>query len=116
MSTCWFMPQSYSSGNLSVTYSLTALGIEGVKYETSSALEVTMLESNPGIARLYISSDASRPELGLSKEDVMIVGDSMQSDIAGAEKAGIKAVLIDRRGRREYENKILSLTELEAIL
>jgi hypothetical protein len=67
--TSWFMPQSYSAGNISVTYSLNALGIEGVKYETSSALEVTMLESTPGIARVYVSNDISNPELGLSKNN-----------------------------------------------
>ena len=69
VSTSWFMPYSYSAGDISVTYSLKALGIEGVKYETTSALEVTMLESTPGIARMYVSSDISNPELGLSKNN-----------------------------------------------
>jgi len=63
------MPESYSMGNISVTYSLAALGIEGVKYETSSALKVTMLDSDPGVARINVTRDYTEPELGLSKEN-----------------------------------------------
>jgi hypothetical protein len=69
VSTCWYMPESYSMGNISVTYSLAALGIEGVKYETSSALKVTMLDSDSGVARLNVTRDYTEPELGLSKEN-----------------------------------------------
>jgi len=69
VSTCWFMPESYSMGNISVTYSLAALGIEGVKYETSSALTVTMLESDSDVARINVTRDNTEPELGLSKEN-----------------------------------------------
>jgi hypothetical protein len=67
--TSWFMPESFSMGNLSVTYSLQSLGINGVKYETSSALEVTMLESDPGVARIMVTRDNSEPELGLNKDN-----------------------------------------------
>jgi len=69
VSTRWYMPESYSMGNISVTYSLAALGIEGVKYETSSALKVTMLDSDPGVARINVTRDYTEPELGLSKEN-----------------------------------------------
>lgn len=51
-------------------------------------------------------------KMKLKKTDVISVGDSIETDIKGAEAAGIKAYLIDRKGRREYENKIVSLTEL----
>jgi hypothetical protein len=71
VSTRWFTPESYSMGNISVTYSLAALGIEGVRYETSSALTVTMLESNPGVARINVTRDNTKPELGLSKENFL---------------------------------------------
>jgi len=51
----------------------------------------------------------------LKKEDSVMVGDSLQSDILAAQNADIKAILIDRKDRREYKNKILSLKELEGI-
>jgi len=69
VSTRWFMPDSFSMGNISVSYSLANLGIEGVNYETSSALEVSMLESDPGVARILITRDNAQPYIGLSKEN-----------------------------------------------
>ena len=70
VSTRWFMPESYSRGSLSVTYDLAGLGIEGVRYEASSVLEVKMLESiNPDEARINVTRDNNIPELGLGKEN-----------------------------------------------
>lgn len=54
--------------------------------------------------------------LGLKRSEVVMIGDSLETDIAGAEKAGITAILIDRRGRRSYEHKIRDLTELKEFL
>jgi hypothetical protein len=47
---------------------LASLGIEGVTYETSSALKVTMLSSASGVAQIQVIRDNAEPELGLSKE------------------------------------------------
>ncbi len=70
VSTRWYMPQSYSMGNISVTYSLAGLGIEGVQYETSSSLEVTILESTTqNEARIIVTRDNAEPDLGLRKEN-----------------------------------------------
>lgn len=51
--------------------------------------------------------------LKVKKEDLVIVGDSIETDIEFAEKTGIKGILVDRKGTREYKNKIKDLTELE---
>ena len=70
ISTCWFMPESYSKGSLNVVYSLAALGIDGVNFTTSSALKVEMLNSSsPDKARINVTRDNTEPELGLSKEN-----------------------------------------------
>lgn len=53
---------------------------------------------------------------GLSKEEMIMVGDSIESDIVGAEKAGVKGILIDRRNVREYDKKILTLEEIQKVL
>ncbi len=55
-------------------------------------------------------------KLGITQEEAVMVGDSLETDIAGAEKAGVTAVLIDRRNTRTYVNKIASLTEIEKFL
>jgi HAD superfamily hydrolase (TIGR01549 family) len=56
-------------------------------------------------------------EMGIPKEDVVVVGDSMESDIMPAERAGMKAVLVDRKERRtEISLRIKNLEELSLIL
>lgn len=50
------------------------------------------------------------------KEDVVMVGDSVETDMVCAENAGIKGILVDRKGTREYKIKIKDLTELENAL
>ena len=46
-------------------------------------------------------------------EECIYIGDSLLSDIAPAKSAGIKAIIIDRRNKRDYSPKIRSLKELE---
>jgi len=50
------------------------------------------------------------------KEDVLMVGDSIPTDIEGAKNAGINAILVDRKGTREWPEKIKDLTQLKNIL
>ena len=70
VSTCWFMPHSYSMGRLNVTYSLEALGITDVFFTTSSALSVEMLEApSNDVAKINVTRDNSDPELGLTEEN-----------------------------------------------
>jgi hypothetical protein len=70
VSTCWFMPHSYSMGRLNVTYSLEALGITDVFFTTSSALSVEMLDApSPDVAKINVTRDNSDPELGLTEEN-----------------------------------------------
>lgn len=52
--------------------------------------------------------------LGMKEYDAIMVGDSLESDIAGATQVGIHAILIDRMGRREFSPKIADLRELSA--
>lgn len=60
--------------------------------------------------------DIALKQLGVAKKDTLVIGDSIETDMAGAEKAGIKAILIDRRGTREYADKIAALKEIESKL
>ncbi|MEM4263613.1 MAG: HAD family hydrolase [Candidatus Woesearchaeota archaeon] len=50
------------------------------------------------------------------KEDVIMVGDSIPTDIEGARNAGLRAILIDRKETREHPDKICNLTELKPLL
>lgn len=72
--------------------------------------EAGVLKTNPKMFELILK------KLKLKKEEAMMVGDSIASDIKGAEAAGIKAVLVDRRGSRDYKDKVSSLNELKSFL
>ena len=72
--------------------------------------EVNMLKSNPRIFQKVVD------ELGMTKEDVVMVGDSIESDIIGAKKAGVDAILVDRTETRDFKPKIKSLKELKEFL
>lgn len=51
--------------------------------------------------------------LGMTKNEVIMIGDSVESDMESAQDAGIKGILIDRRDRREFEPKITALKQIE---
>ncbi len=55
-------------------------------------------------------------ELGVTTEECVMIGDSLESDMFPAQKAGIKAVMMDRRGSRQFGSKIRNLNELEKAL
>ncbi|MEM0231401.1 MAG: HAD family hydrolase [Candidatus Woesearchaeota archaeon] len=56
-------------------------------------------------------------QLGIPKEEILMVGDSIESDILPAQKAGARAVLIDRKNRRQdVKDRITSLEDIQKII
>ncbi|HHE36191.1 MAG TPA: HAD family hydrolase [Candidatus Woesearchaeota archaeon] len=55
-------------------------------------------------------------ELKLEPEEALMIGDSIPTDIHGARAAGIRAVLLDRRNRRDFSPKIINLKELKDLI
>ena len=55
-------------------------------------------------------------ELGVTTDECVMIGDSLESDMLPAQKAGVKAIMMDRRGSRQFELKIRNLNELEKVL
>ncbi|MBN1792859.1 HAD family hydrolase [Candidatus Woesearchaeota archaeon] len=55
-------------------------------------------------------------EIGLKAKDVIMIGDSIQTDIIGAKNAGLRAILIDRMNKRDYQPKIRNLRELKELV
>jgi hypothetical protein len=61
----WFEPKSYSMANISVTYSLSGLGISNVRCKTSSVLNVTILgTTEDGKVRVAVMRE-DQPDLSL---------------------------------------------------
>ncbi|MEA2090506.1 MAG: hypothetical protein U9O89_07120 [Thermoproteota archaeon] len=66
----WFEPKSYSMANISVTYSLSDLGIFDVKYETAAILNVTILgTTEDGQARVAVMRGKNQPDLTLGVDN-----------------------------------------------
>ncbi|MEG4217412.1 HAD family hydrolase [Microcoleus sp. Pol14C6] len=57
-------------------------------------------------------------DLNIEPSQVLMVGDSMEDDIEGAEQFGIKTVLVDRKGKYfDYQGtKIFDLSSLKETL
>lgn len=66
-STCWYELNSYSLGNLSVTYSLSGLGIFDVTYKTSSLLRADVVDTVAGQSKVLITREDGQPDLKLSR-------------------------------------------------
>lgn len=72
--------------------------------------DVGMLKTNPKMFEKALKS------VKVKKEDAIMVGDSIESDIVGARNAGVRPILIDRRDKRDFEDKIVTLNDLDKFL
>jgi putative hydrolase of the HAD superfamily len=57
---------------------------------------------------------AACDRLGLPPERVLCVGDDMENDVLGARRAGLRAIVLDRKGRRPHD--VSSLADLDALV
>ena len=70
LSTNWFTRTSYSTGNITVKYDLTGLGVYGISYSASSRLDVTISDSNStSQAYLTILKDEDEPLINLGRQN-----------------------------------------------
>jgi putative hydrolase of the HAD superfamily len=70
------------------------------------SFETGLLKANPDSYKQILE------ENNFKEDEVIMVGDSVDSDIKSAERAGLKGVLVDRKDSRESEDKIIALTDL----
>ena len=67
----WFTNDSYSQGNMNVTYDLNGLGITGVSYSASTRLEVQVSDSNSTTqAQFKILTDNGEPLTNLGANSI----------------------------------------------
>ena len=60
--------------------------------------------------------DAAVRKLGVSAPEALFVGDNLQDDVEAGAKAGLSAVLIDRRNRHENSSSIRRISSLQEII
>lgn len=72
--------------------------------------DIGLLKSNPRMFEAILEKE------GIKGDEALMVGDSIESDLIAAEKAGIKGILLDRNNKRNYPNRITALAELGQFL
>lgn len=87
------------------------------KFDLEKYFDVVHLSCETGLVKQHPQSfQAMLIALGIKENEALMIGDSFETDINGAEEAGIKAILIDRKDRREFDPKIKMLKEVERFL
>ena len=70
LNTNWFSNSSFSSGNITVKYDLTGLGVYGVSYAASSRLDISVSKSNStSQAVLAVFKDEAEPLVNLGRQN-----------------------------------------------
>lgn len=70
--TFWYCNESYSSGQMTVTYNLTKLGVSGITYQPTCKLGVQVVRNvTSGQACLNVTADDSGPALSLHSQNFM---------------------------------------------
>lgn len=111
------LKKNYKLGLISNTFYQSFEGLEE-KFKMQEIFDVILksyetkiLKPNPKIFEIMIK------ELKISKDEVLMVGDSLKDDVQAAEDFGIKGILIDRKGKHpEYRNRITTLEQIDKFL
>jgi hypothetical protein len=69
VSNVWFERVSYSQAEISVTYNLSGIGTYGIRYGTSSLLNVTILDSDANQSRVLVKREENMTDLTLGLEN-----------------------------------------------
>ena len=77
---------------------------------TSYSYEEALLKTDPEMFTKLLKKMKVKPA------DVVMVGDSIPTDVIGSRNAGIKSILLDRMNKREFTPKIVNLRELKKLI
>lgn len=100
------------SNSINITTEQVLERLQFKKYFDVIALsyDVKVLKTSP---KMY---DYIIKEFGLERHEVLMVGDSMQTDVSGAIIASIKPILVDRRNLRVFKDKVDNLEQLNKFI
>lgn len=88
---------------------INSLGLAGYLETVVSSADVGLAKPSPSPFRRALA------DLGLEPHEAIFVGDTPATDIAGARAAGLRAVLLDRRGRQREAAGYLVIERLAGL-
>lgn len=87
------------------------------KFELNKYFDATLFSCEEGLLKTDPKMFKKLlKKMKLKPKQVIMIGDSIPTDIVGARGAGIRAVLLDRRNTRDFSPKIVNLRELKDLL
>ena len=87
------------------------------KFDLNKYFDATMFSYDEGL--LKTDPDMFKKlikKLKVKPDDVIMIGDSLPTDIIGSRNAGVKSILLDRMNKREFTPKIVNLRELKDLI
>ncbi|MGV8087187.1 MAG: HAD family hydrolase [Candidatus Woesearchaeota archaeon] len=87
------------------------------RFKLNDYFDIVLLSCDTGLVKgdkKFYNSIFTR--FNITPSDVVMVGDSLESDMSTAKALGMQGILIDRNNKREFSPKIMSLTELRKYL
>jgi putative hydrolase of the HAD superfamily len=87
------------------------------KFDLNKYFDATMFSYDEGLLKTDPEMFMKLlKKLKVKPDDVIMIGDSLPTDIIGSRNAGIKSILLDRMNKREYTPKIVNLRELKDLI
>lgn len=87
------------------------------KFDFNKYFEATMFSYDTGFLKTDPEMfDKILKKMKLKKEEVVMIGDSIPTDVLGARNAGVKSILLDRRNQRDFVPKIVNLREIKDLI
>ncbi|MFC1638021.1 HAD family hydrolase [Patescibacteria group bacterium] len=110
----WLKNRGYKLGVISnlatpYKYPFFRLGLDKFLDEYIFSCDVGLVKPSEGIYRMMAE------RFGFDSSEILMVGDSIISDVIGSRRAGYDAVLLDRYGNKKTLNRIVLLSELKKL-
>jgi hypothetical protein len=118
----WFGPTSYSYGNLSVTYSLSGLGLNNINYSTSSELDAVFNSASATQTRITVTEEGGQPVITLTPQDFSFYSYSNVSSVwttvypSSASAFGNGTYVVSIPSGVDYNAFVVQITDSRSIM
>ncbi len=87
------------------------------KFDLNKYFDATMFSYDEGLLKTDPEMFKKLlKKLKVKTEEVIMIGDSLPTDIIGSRNAGIRSILLDRMNKRDFTPKIVNLRELKELI